>query len=574
MKAENYLPPLRWLKTYSAASAGADLLAGAILAVLLVPQAMAYALLAGLPPEVGLYTAIAPPLVYAMLGTSSYASMGPVALASLLVADAIGTSDLPATQAAAIIAVEVGVILIVLGVLRLGRLVNFISDPALLGFTAAAAVLIAASQLPALLGVEAERAGTLSGVIEGIAPMLSEIHFSTLLLGGGALALLLLGDRFGAAGLWKLGVRPPWRTALVKSIPLLVLIGAAVVAALFVPGTETVREPPSGLPPITFPPFAMDAWLSLAMPSVVIAIVVFVTGTAVAKSLAGRRRQALDTSQEAIAIGAASVAGALTGGYAPGVSLSRSALVYDSGGQTPLASGVAAIIVMIVALFFAAPLAMLPTAALAALVMSAVFSLVKARAILSTWRHSKIEGGVFLVTLAGTLFLGVQWGLAAGTAAGVVAFLWFSSLPRVTRLGTVEGEDRYRSILRDDVETVDSLPVLAIRIDRSIYFGNVGHCEDQLLTLLQEHPDAQCLLIDMKSVNDVDSSGLSMLSRLVEHVEEKKLTVGFAEVHEHLKPRLNRAHELRACESYHDVSHGVEEMAKTCGRSENGALPR
>ncbi|MGB3722727.1 MAG: SulP family inorganic anion transporter [Pacificimonas sp.] len=563
MGLADFIPAARWLKGYSRRNAVADLLAGVILSVLLVPQAMAYALLAGLPPEAGLYTAILPPLIYMLLGTSNYASMGPVALASLLVADAIGASGLDAREAAAIIAVEVGALLIILGLLRLGRIVNFISDPALLGFTAAAAVLIAASQIPAILGIEIERSGNIVDTVAALWPKLGSFDGATLALGAGALVLLLVGDRYGGAALWKFGVHPPWRTALVKAVPLLVLMASAAVAAIWLSGVETVRRPPSGLPPITIPGFTHDSWLALLPSSGVIAIVIFVTGMAVAKSLAGRSRQDLDTSREAIAIGAASIGGALTGGYAPGVSLSRSALVFDSGGRTPLASGIAAIIVLVVALFFAAPLAYLPKAALAALVISAVFSLVKIRAMQATWRHSKSETLVIVMTLGTTLLLGVQWGLAAGAAACIAAFLWFSSLPRITRLGTREGGGYLRSVDREDVE-LDTLPVLAIRFDHSLYFGNVGHVEDRFLTHLSRHDDVQCLLIDMKGVNDVDYSGMAMLERLVEQVKEQDVRIAFAEVRDPVRDKLNVNHVLRGCNSYPTSSEGVEAMRKDC----------
>ena len=357
-----FLPGLRRLSDYSAETLMNDAIAGTILAVLLIPQAMAYALLADLPPQAGLYTAIAPALVYALLGTSAQVSVGPVALASILVAEAVRGSSLPPLEAAAIVGVEMGILLFILGILGLGRLVNFVSDPALLGFTAAVAVLIAASQLPSLLGIDVERGSTLLGMLQPLAPRLSATDMATLGLGLGALALILLGDRYGRALLWRVGLHPPWRTAAAKSVPLLVMILAAVVATTLLTGVETIDEPPGGLPPLSIPTFDMNEWLRLLPSAAVVAIVVFVTGTAVAKQLAGRKRQSLDTSQEAIALGTASAAAAVTGGYVPGVSLSRSALAWDSGARTPFASAIAGLIVLLVLLFFTAPLAALPRA--------------------------------------------------------------------------------------------------------------------------------------------------------------------------------------------------------------------
>ncbi|MHB9879469.1 SulP family inorganic anion transporter [Pacificimonas sp. ICDLI1SI03] len=565
MVAETFLPPVRWLREYSTSDLMADLVAGLILSVLLVPQAMAYATLAGLPPEIGLYTAILPPIVYACLGTSSCTSVGPVALPSLLVADAIAGAEMPAGIAASIIAVEVGLLLLPLGILRLGRLVNFISDPALLGFTAAAAVLIALSQIPPLLGIDAERGGDALTMVQNIHMAIGEASAMTFAVGAGGLLLLLFSEKFGGAALWKLGVRPPIRGALLKSTPLLMLVVSAALVSWFSLDVETVPQPPSGLPKAGFPPFDVAAWSAMLPSAAIIAIVIFVTGTAISKSLAGRQRKSLNTSQEAIALGAAGIASAVTGGYAPGVSFSRSALLHDSGGRSPLASAIGAAIVLLVALFFAAPLAYLPKAALAALVISAVFGLIKPKEMLAIWRHSRTEGGVIALTIMATLCLGVQWGLATGAAAGIIAFLWFSSLPRVTRLGETGGDTvHFRSVDREGVE-VNSMPVLVIRIDRSLYFGNVGHCEDQLLALLSRHPDAECLLIDMRGVNEIDASGIAMLQRLVNDVEEKQLRVGFAELRAPLQEDFDDDRVLCPCPRYADVAEGVRKMRESCG---------
>ncbi|MEO0501023.1 MAG: SulP family inorganic anion transporter, partial [Pseudomonadota bacterium] len=422
------------------------------------------------------------------------------------------------------------------------------------------AVLIAASQLPTLLGIDADRAGTLIDTVRNLWPRLGDVDIPTLTLGGLAIAALLIADRLGGPALWKLGVRPPWRTAIVKAVPLVVLLVCAAMVSIGDLDIRTVDRPPSGLPPVTMPSFDADAWWALAPSAAIVALVIFVTGTAVAKSLAGRRRQALSSNAEAVAMGAANIAAAATGGYAVGVSLSRSALVYDSGARTPLASAIAALIVLLVALFLAGPLALLPSAALAALVMSAVFGLIKTREIAAVWRHSRREGLVFLVTLLATLGLGVEWGLAAGAAAGIAVFLWVSSKPRVTRLGADhdigEGDIHLRSVDRDDVE-VDSLPVLAVRIDRSLYFANAGHCEDRLLALLARHQDAKALLIDMKSVNDIDASGVAMLERLVDHLDEKDLIVAFAEVHEPVAEACRKSHALRPRKAHANATIGL-----------------
>ncbi|MEM8695325.1 MAG: SulP family inorganic anion transporter [Pseudomonadota bacterium] len=297
-----------WIEGYNVRRIFADLLAGLILSVLLLPQAMAYAQLAGLPPETGLYAALAPPLLYLVFGTSPYVSLGPVALVSLLIAEATGSGDIDALQGAMIIAIEAGVILCLLGILRLGRLVNFVSEPALLGFTAAAAVLIATSQLPSLLGLDVARSGNLVGTASVILPALGDTMLATLLIGGGALALLLIADRYAAAGLWKIGIRPPWRQAIVKSVPLVVIVAVAAVVQFAAPDVSTVPRTEGGLPDLALSPLDPAIWLRLLPSSAVVAIIAFVVGTAVAKSLAGQERRSLNTSREAFAIGAATSA--------------------------------------------------------------------------------------------------------------------------------------------------------------------------------------------------------------------------------------------------------------------------
>lgn len=555
-----------WLDGYERRSLFADLLAGLILSVLLVPQAMAYAQLAGLPPETGLYAALAPPLLYLLFGTSPYVSLGPVALVSLLVAEATGNGDIAPLDGAMIIAIEAGIILCLLGLFRLGRLVNFVSEPALLGFTAAAALLIATSQLPPLLGLDVARSGNLIGTATALLPVLGDTVVAALLIGGGALVLLLLADRHAAAGLWKAGIRPPWRQAIVKSVPLVIIIGAALAVQFAAPDVATVQKTEGGLPALTLPPIEPAIWLRLLPSAAVVAIIAFVIGTAVAKSLAGKERRSLDTSREALAIGAANIGAGLTGGYAVGVSLSRSALVCDSGARSPLASMVAALVVLTVLLFFADALSYLPQTALAALVISAVFGLVKTREIAAIWRYSKVEGAVFLATLLATLLLGVQWGLAVGALLGIAAFLWFSSVPRVTRVGSMDDGDSFRSIDREEVE-VDTMPVLVVRIDRSIYFGNASYCENRILEEVARHPEATCLILDMRAVNTIDASGIAMLERLLDNLDAKDLSINFAAIHEPIWEALQANGQARLRSFYRTVAEAVEECG---GRSETG----
>ncbi len=550
-----------WLQDYRRAFLLDDAIAGLVLSVLLIPQAMAYALLAGLPPQMGLYAALAPPLLYLVLGTSPFVSIGPVALISLIVGDAITSSGVPPMQAAMVIALEVGAALLLLGVFRLGRLVNFVSEPVLLGFTAAAAVLIAASQLPTLFGIDIPRSGDLIGTMRGLLGALPGMHGDAAMIGAGALALLLLGDRYAGPVLWKLGVRPPWRGLMVKAIPLMVLVGAALLVGTTALSVPRVSDVSGGLPRLHGPPLAMDPWIALAPSSLIAALIVFVIGSAVAKSLAGKNRRKVRSDREALALGAANIAAGLTGGYAVGVSLSRSALTADSGSRSPISSVIASLVTLAVLLFLTGALAYLPEAALAALVISAVFGLVKLRAIRAVMRYSKVESAVLLATLALTLLLGVQWGLMLGTLMGLAAFLWFSSLPRVTQVDKLDDLNVYRSIDRKKGD-VRTLPVLIVRIDRSIYFGNASYCEDAILNFVSGYDKVTWLVLDMRSVNSIDASGIAMLERLLDNLEVKAVRVAFAAMHAPIAAALNQSDRPRQCRSFTSVElamHDIEE---------------
>lgn len=550
-----------WLSEYRSAFLLDDAIAGLVLSVLLIPQAMAYALLAGLPPQTGLYAALMPPVLYLLFGTSPYVSVGPIALVSLIVGDAITQSGQPQMQAAMVIALEAGVVLALLGLFRLGRLVNFVSEPVLLGFTAAAAVLIAASQLPTLLGLDIARSGNLIGTMRGLMGALPGIHGDTVLIGVGALLLLLAGDRYAAAALWKLGLRPPWRGLIVKAIPLLVLVGAALVVSMGKWPVPKVGGVAGGLPVLRMPPGGLDPWLALLPSSMIAALIIFVIGSAVAKSLAGKNRRKVRSDREALALGAANIVAGLTGGYAVGVSLSRSALTADSGSRSPISSVVAALVTLCVLLFLTGALSYLPETALAALVISAVFGLVKVREIRAVMRFSKMEAAVLFATLALTLLLGVKWGLMAGTLMGIATFLWFSSLPRVTRVDKLDDINVYRSVDRKD-GGVQTLPVLIVRIDRSIYFANAAYCEDKILNFVSAYDNVKWLVLDMRSVNSVDASGVAMLERLLDNLAAKHVRVALAAMHAPIADVLRQSDRPRQCRSFTSVElamHDIEE---------------
>jgi SulP family sulfate permease len=544
----------------------ADAIAGTILAILLVPQAMAYAQLAGLAPQAGLYAALVPPVLYLLFGTSPYVSVGPVALISLVIAEAASGAEVEPIQAAAIVGIEAGIVLAALGAMRLGRLINFISEPVLLGFTAAVAILIFMSQLPTLVGTDPDRAGNLIDAASAFWAVLPEIRPATAAIGTAALALLFLFDWLAAPLLWKLGVRPPWRQAIAKSLPLLVVIGCAIAAGLVSREVPRVSAPSGDLPTLSFPPLDPALWLQFAPSALAVAVVIFATATAVAKSLAGSDRSDFDTSREAVALGLGNIGASLTGGYAVSASLSRSALVADSGGKTPVAHVIGAALVLAVIVFIAPVLAYLPETALAALVISAVFGLIKLREMKSVWAHDRWEGVLIVVAFLATLGFGVMLGLAIGALAGLAHHLWFSSLPRVTRIDTNDGGHSFRSVDREGIE-LSTLPLLIMRIDRSLFFANAAYVEDEIFKLLGEHDEVTCLVLDMRAVNTVDASGAAMMERLTERLHREGIAVHFAALHEPVKQRLDRL-DSRKCEFHRTVSDAMN----ACGQPLDGRI--
>ncbi|MGB7420103.1 MAG: SulP family inorganic anion transporter [Erythrobacter sp.] len=554
------VPRLAAFSNYSAKVGVADGIAGTILAILLVPQAMAYAQLAGLPPEAGLYAAIVPPILYLAFGTSPFVSVGPVALISLVIAEAAGGADIAPVEAAAIVGIEAGALLFALGAFRLGRLVNFISEPVLLGFTAAVAILICASQIPTLVGTDPDRAGNLPAALSAFAKAAPQWQPVTAAIGAVTLVLLLVINRYAAPLAWKLGLRPPWRQAVVKALPLLVIIGAAFAASLAGSDIARVEQPSGQLPGFTLPPLDPAPWLTLAPSALAVAVVIFATATAVAKSLAGSDRSDLDTSREAVALGLGNIGASLTGGYAVSASLSRSALVEDAGGQTPVAHVIGAALVLIAILFLSPLLAYLPEAALAALVISAIFGLVKLREMRTVWVHDRSEGVLIAVAFVATLVFGVMLGLAIGALAGLAHHLWFSSLPRVTRIGSDDGGRTFRSVDRDNVE-LRTLPLLILRIDRSIFFANAAFVEDEVFALIEEHEEVDCVVFDMRAVNTIDASGAAMMQRLSERLYGSGIAVHFAQTHHPVEERLGRLNSERC--QFHRT---IQDALGSCGR--------
>lgn len=541
------LPALGWLRQYRRPDFGADLLAGLITAVLLIPQAVAFAALAGLPPQAGLYASIIPPLIYALFASSRTLSVGPVSLAALLVASALGGSGHAPGEAAylrdaLVLAALSGLILLGMGIARLGKLVSLLSHPVLAGFTSAAAIVIMVSQLPNLTGITLPRGEQLFGALAHAWSQRDQLLPLTSLVGVASLVLLLLGKAPLEGALRRLGL-PRTRAQLIsRGTPLLVLGLIIVLAArleLERHGVATVGSIPAGLPTLNLEFLVAPGWFELLPAALLIAVIGYVESISVAKVLAYRRRQRVAPNQELIALGLANVGAAVSSGMPVAGSLNRSMANFGAGARTQLAGVVASLAVVGAALFLTPWFAHLPHATLAALIIVSVLPLLDFRTLRSTWRVDKADFAAMTGTFAGVLALGLEIGLAVGVALSLAIHIWRTGQPHVAVVGRIAGSQHYRNVQRHRVETWPEL--LLVRVDESLYFANTDFVEGFVADALSEQPQARHLVLICSAVNNIDHSALESLENLALSLREAGVTLHLAEVKGPVMDRLRRS---------------------------------
>lgn len=530
------LPALGWLSRYRRADLASDAVAGTIVAIMLVPQGMAYAMLAGLPAQIGLYASIVPLVLYALFGNSRTLAVGPVAIVSLLVANAIadfGAADPSiALSVALALAMLSGIFLIALGIARLGFLVNFISHPVISGFTSAAAIVIGISQLGALLGISVPRGTNAFQSLKFVAQNLDLASIATVAIGIATIALLVFWPR-AIRRLFSQGEGGPIAvTALTRAGPLIaVVVGTAIVALLSLDTSNAVAvvgNIPQGLPDLTLPSLALDTWRQLVTPALLIVFVGFMESVAVAKTLASKRRQKIDANQELIALGVANLGAGATGGYPVTGGFSRSVVNFSAGAQTPLASIITAAWVALTVVLLTPWFYFLPRAVLSAVVLVAVLTLVDSQALLKSWRYNKADAFALIVTFLTVLYAGVEVGIIAGMALSIALYLFRTSRPHIAVVGRVGTSEHFRNIRRHPVQTIPE--ILLIRVDESLYFANTRFLEDYLLTAVADAKAVNHVVLIMSAVNFVDSSALESLETLIEELRSAGVTLHLAEV--------------------------------------------
>jgi SulP family sulfate permease len=539
-----YLPILRWGKDYSSTKLAEDGVAAVIVTVMLIPQSLAYALLAGLPAEMGLYASIFGLLFYGLFGTSTSLSVGPVAVIALMTAAALEGVAAPGSAAyvaaAFTLAFLCGAVLLLLGALRLGILSSFLSHPVIAAFITASAIIIGAGQLQHLLGITAG-GHNLFDIMMALAAEISASNPATILIGLLAL-LLIIAMRVGLKPLLvKLGMSPGRAALLAKAGPVIAVVITALLAFLLrldQQGLALVGDIPRGVPGFALPVLSNELLGALLWPALLIAIVSFVESISVSETLAARRRQRIDPDQELIGLGMANLAVSCTGGFPITGGFSRTVVNFDAGAATPAAGMFTAVLILLATLFLTPLLFWLPRATLAATILVAVFSLVDLSRFRHTWQYSRADFAAMLATLVLTLLVGVETGIAAGVITSVLMVLYKTSKPHVAIVGRVSGTEHYRNIKRHRVETFEN--ILSIRIDESLYFANTRYLEELIYNTVAEHPKVKHVILMCTAVNEIDTSALEALLQINSVLGDLAIRLHLSEVKGPVMDRLQK----------------------------------
>ncbi|AOF84030.1 sulfate permease family protein [Hydrogenophaga sp. RAC07] len=542
------LPVLQWGRQYNRDTLLGDGVAALIVTVMLIPQSLAYAMLAGLPPEVGLYASVAPLLLYAVFGTSRVLAVGPVAVVSLMTAAAIGQHAVAGTPEYWAVAITLaflsGALLLLMGVLRLGFLANFLSHPVISGFISASGLLIAASQLKTLMGVKAEGHNLLE-LGQSLMAQLGRTHLLTLGIGVATVAFLFWVRSGLKPLLVRLGLQARAADVIAKTGPVAaIVVTAGLTWALQWQGqgVKIVGTVPQGLPPLTLPLFDLGLWQALLVPALLISVVGFVESVSVGQTLAAKRRQRIEPDQELVALGASNLGAAFTGGFPVTGGFARSVVNFDAGAQTPAAGVFTAIGITLASLFLTPALYYLPQATLAATIVVAVLSLVDFGIFRKTWAYSKADFVAVLATLLVTLLQGVELGLVVGVAVSLALYLHRTSRPHIAEVGRVPGTEHFRNVLRHAVAV--SPQVLGLRVDESLYFANSRALEDRINDAVASRPALQHVVLQCSAINDIDASALESLETINHRLRDAGVRLHLSEVKGPVMDRLKDTHFL------------------------------
>ncbi|MBL4798588.1 MAG: sulfate permease [Oleispira sp.] len=553
-RLNTFLPFLNWTKSYNKTTFLDDSIAALVISMMLIPQSLAYAMLAGLPPQAGLYASLLPLIAYALLGSSGPLSVGPFAITSIMTATALAglfaNNNFSTDQmliAAAILALLSGVLLLAFGFFRLGFLTNFISFPVVTGFIAASAIIIASSQLGSILGLDINSDDfphTLTQVIQ----QLDQVNIPTLIFSLLLILFLYFIPKLLRSLIFNMSQHTLLADSLSKTTPVIAIIisiGAVIFLDLQAYGIQVVGDIPAGLPTFSLPDWqslnlSNEDWKGLLNSAVLISIIGFISSLSAAQTFAAKQRQRINPNQEAIALGIANISAGCSTAFPVSASLSRSAVSFNAGAKTPAASGLTAISIFLCCLYLTPYLFYLPIVTLAAMILLAVISLFDLQAMKRTFAYSYKDFSALMITLILTLTQGLEWGLIAGILVSIALHLYRSSSPHIAILGQVPNTEHFRNMERHEVITNDN--IISLRIDSSLYFANARFLADKINQIVAEHPKAKHLILTCSAINDIDASALESLLGVNHYLSAADMKFHLSEVKGPVMDRLKRSH--------------------------------
>jgi SulP family sulfate permease len=565
-----YFPILTWGKSYSGKSFSDDMLAALIVIIMLIPQSLAYALLAGLPPEAGLYASIVPIVLYAVFGTSHALAVGPVAVVSLMTAASLSQIAEQGTMGYAVAALSLtglsGVILLAMGLLKLGFVANFLSHPVISGFITASGLIIAASQLKHILGIDASGHNLLQ-LLMSLGAHLADINPITTIIGVSATAFLFWVRTGLKPMCQKAGLGAGLTSVAVKAGPVAVVVFSTLAVwgfDLADKGVKIVGDVPQSLPPLTLPSFSVELLQMLLLPAFLISIIGFVESISVAQTLAAKKRQRIDPDQELIGLGAANIGASLTGGFPVTGGFSRSVVNFDAGAATPAAGAFTALGLAIASVSLTPLIYFLPKATLAATIIVAVLSLIDFSILKRAWNYSKADFAAVLTTVILTLSFGVETGVSAGVGLSILLHLYKSSKPHIAEVGRIEGSEHFRNVLRHDVLTDPQ--IVSLRVDESLYFANARFLEEQIYNRVAGDAQVRHVILQCSAVNNIDFSALESLETINTLLLEMNVKLHLSEVKGPVMDQLEEQHFLHELTGFVFLSQfdAVKAMSRKC----------
>ena len=545
-KLSSLIPILEWIDGYRPDHFRADFVAGIVVLFITVPQVIAYAFLAGLPPQAGLYASLASLTIYSLFGSSRTLAVGPTAIIAMMTLEVASSFASPGSEEYILITVKLGfttgLVLLVLRLVNFGNIISFLSHAVVTGFITAAAIVIVINQLPPLVGLPSSTNTSVFGVISHIGTYTINVVVLTISLFS---FLLLIVCRLGLGSFFlAFGFSKAWSSVLVKSAPMYIIIAGIAVMSLYnldeLYAVPVVGSVPVGLPNISLVSLSLAEFGELLPSALLIAMVVFMESISIGTAMASKRREKVSPNRELIGLGFTNIGASTFGGFPVAGSFSRTAVNFTSGARTPMASIITAIFLVLTLCFFASTFYLLPKAVLSAIIVISALQLLDFSAIRKIFAFNYADAATFSSTFFAVLIFGVESGILTGIAISFVLLIRSSSRPHIAVVGRVGDSEHFRNVLRHEVTTTSSL--LAARIDESLYFVNARYIETFFLNEVADRPNVRDVLIICTATNFIDTGGLEMLEALSENLEEVGVKLHLAEVKGPVMDKLKETH--------------------------------